>query len=94
LDLARADEAAQLLDEALALSREWQTHEGPDRADIQVGLGRANLALGRFAAACETLRAANAFWRNFDPENGDARDAARWLARCDALLRNPGGPLG
>jgi serine/threonine-protein kinase len=84
LDLARPEDAARPLEEALALSREWQTHTAPDRADILVGLGRAQLALGRIAPGCEALRTAHAFWSDFDPGNRDARDAARWLARCRA----------
>ena len=84
LDLARPDEAARALDAALALSHQSQTHLGPDRADILIGLGRVHLSRGRSAAACERLATANAFWRDFNPAAREARDAAQWLARCDA----------
>jgi serine/threonine-protein kinase len=83
LDLDRPDDAGRALEQALALSRQAQTHAAPDRADILVGLGRANLAQGRSAAARELLLEAHAFWRDFDPGTPDAKQAARWLARCD-----------
>jgi hypothetical protein len=82
LDLDTPEDAATALEQALSLSRQEQTHAAPDRADILVGLGRANLAQGRSAAARELLLEAHAFWRDFDPGNPEAKQAARWLARC------------
>jgi serine/threonine protein kinase/tetratricopeptide (TPR) repeat protein len=61
LDLAKADEAIAPLEEALALSRHGQTHLGPDRTDILVGLGLAKLTLGRAAEARGLLAEADGF---------------------------------
>jgi hypothetical protein len=82
VDVGRPREALKTLGQALAVSRQVQTHAAPDRADILVGLGRANLAIDRRAEACRALRAANAFWRGFDSRTREAREAARWRSRC------------
>lgn len=79
LDLQRPHEAVMPLEAALALSRQEQTHTSPDRTDILVGLARARLAAGRHAEARQLLLEADAFWRTFDPDNRDAKEAARWL---------------
>ena len=43
LDLARPDEAARSLEQALILCRQLQTHTAPDRTDILDGLARAGI---------------------------------------------------
>jgi serine/threonine-protein kinase len=83
LDLDEPREAARSLEQALMLSRQEQTHASPERADILVGLGRANVARGPAAAACPLLLEADIFWRGFDSGSSEAREAARWLARCN-----------
>jgi serine/threonine-protein kinase len=87
LDLARPEEALTPLEEARSLSRRVQPHLGPDGADIMVGLGRAHLALDRPGAGCQSLRAADRFWRGFDGRAGEAQEAARLLSLCDRQLR-------
>jgi hypothetical protein len=83
LDLDEPREAARSLEQALTLSRREQTQASPERADILVGLGRANMARGSVAAACPLLLEADSFWRAFDAANSEAKEAARWLARCN-----------
>jgi len=65
LDLGKPDEAIEALARALRMSRALQSHASPDRTDILVGLGRAEIALGRSAAARPLLAEADRFWREF-----------------------------
>jgi hypothetical protein len=87
LDLARPEEALTPLEEARSLSRRVQPDLGPDGADIMVGLGRAHLALDRPGAGCQSLRAADRFWRGFDRRAREAQEAARLRSLCDRQLR-------
>jgi eukaryotic-like serine/threonine-protein kinase len=86
LDLAQPHEAVASLEQALELSRRSQPQMAPDRTDILVGLGRANLAAGRLAEAGQLLRSAEQFWRVFDPDNREAAEATVWLARASPRL--------
>jgi eukaryotic-like serine/threonine-protein kinase len=87
LDVNKTDEAMASLDRALSLSRQVQTATSPDRTDILVALGRANMAGGRLAAARPLLDEAHRFWRDFDSQAREAREARLWLSRCERLLR-------
>jgi serine/threonine-protein kinase len=82
LDLQQPAQAVTPFEEALALSHRIQTQMAPDRADILVGLGRAKLATNRRADACQLLRPAERFWRDFDAGNAQKAEAARWLSLC------------
>jgi serine/threonine-protein kinase len=59
----------------------------PQRMEIELGVGRALLALGRTEPALSAARAVDSFWRGFQPESRWAGEAAFWLARCHAALR-------
>jgi eukaryotic-like serine/threonine-protein kinase len=83
LDLHKPGRAVTPFEEALALSDRLQTEMAPDRADILIGLGRAKLATGRPSDACQLLRPAERFWRDFDPRNAQTGEATRWLSRCE-----------
>ena len=67
---------------ALELLQRVQLRDTPAQADALVGLGRADLGLGRPAAAVAPLERADAFWREFDAENRWSGEAALWLGRC------------
>ena len=60
----------------------------PDRADILVGLGRVKMAAGQPAEALPLFQEADGFWRDFDPNNRSAGEAASGsddaLSRCAA----------
>lgn len=89
LELGQLDAAVELLGSALALLEAVQIRTTPDQADVLVALGRAHLGLGQLPAALGPLHRADAFWREFDPENRWAGEAALWLGRCYlALGRN------
>jgi tetratricopeptide (TPR) repeat protein len=59
----------------------------PQRMEIELGVGRALLALGRTEPALSATRAVDTFWRGFQPESRWAGEAAFWLARCHAARR-------
>jgi tetratricopeptide (TPR) repeat protein len=90
LELGRHDEAIASLEEARALYLELETRMHPARAEVLVGLGRAHLGRGDGRKALPMLEEAVAFWRDFDPENRWAGEAALWLGRCYRSLGNSG----
>jgi serine/threonine-protein kinase len=94
LSLARGRhaEAATLLAEGLATLDEMAIDGTPAKAEILVALGRAELELGKPADALPRFEAADRFWQTFDPGHPDAREAARWLARCRQLSAVSGRP--
>jgi serine/threonine-protein kinase len=59
-----------------------QQHMTPARADLLVGQARVHIAARNYAAALPLLEKANAFWREFSPENHWAGEAALWLGHC------------
>ena len=63
-----------------------QSEVTPQQADALVGWGRALLALGRPDDAQARLIAADRFWRDFDPGNRWAGEAAFWLGHCYSAL--------
>jgi serine/threonine-protein kinase len=78
-DLVQAGEA---LEQALKEFERLESRITPARADALVGLGRVRLAQGRAAHALPSLEMADAFWRDFDPDNRWAGETALWLGRC------------
>ena len=58
----------------------------PVRAATLTSLAQLRLAQGRAAEALSVARAADAFWRGFDPANRAAGEAARWLGRVQLAL--------
>ncbi len=86
LETGAAAEAMRHLDEARERYARLQGRVSPNHADALIGSGRARLQLGRAAEAVGFLEQADAFWRDFDPDNRWAGEAAFWLARCYAAL--------
>ncbi len=58
----------------------------PARADLLVGMARVQLHEQNHADALPLLEKADRFWRDFDPDNRSAGDAALWLGRCNKAL--------
>jgi eukaryotic-like serine/threonine-protein kinase len=86
LELGRLDEASKSLAEARTLIAGLDDRVDPDDADALVALGRLALAKHRPAEALPLLVEADAFWRELDPENRWAGEAALWLGRTYAAL--------
>jgi hypothetical protein len=70
----------ELAQHALELAKSLGLHPDPLQADARVGLARVHLKHSQPAHAVQLLQEADAFWRDFDPENSAARETARWLA--------------
>jgi tetratricopeptide (TPR) repeat protein len=83
-DAAGAEEA---LREGLRVLRDAQRAATPAQAQALVGLGRVALESADLVAALDYLREADAFWVAFDPANRGAGEAAYWLGRVQAELR-------
>jgi tetratricopeptide (TPR) repeat protein len=81
--LVLGDAAAALpeLERALALHQAQIDRITPARSDVLIGLGRARLQLRQAGEALAPLQQADAFWRDFDPDNRWAGEAAYWYAR-------------
>jgi serine/threonine-protein kinase len=77
---ANAGRALGNFEEADRLQRKLG-HQGPRRADVLLGLGRAHLARSSPQQALAFLRQADDFWREFDATNRWAGEAAGWHAR-------------
>jgi tetratricopeptide (TPR) repeat protein len=73
--------ALRHLDDARERYATLQGRVSPNRADALIGSGRARLQLGRAAEAVVLFEQADAFWRDFDPDNRWAGEAAYWHAR-------------
>jgi tetratricopeptide (TPR) repeat protein len=86
----RAAEALQEFDAARARYDDVQGVLSPSHAEAMVGSGRARLSLDRAAEAVPLLEQADTFWRDFDPDNREAGEAAFWLARGYAALGRAG----
>jgi tetratricopeptide (TPR) repeat protein len=78
-DLVQAGEA---LEQALKEFERLESRITPAHADALVGKGRIRFAQGRAAHALPSLEMADAFWRDFDPDNRWAGETALWLGRC------------
>jgi lipopolysaccharide/colanic/teichoic acid biosynthesis glycosyltransferase/tetratricopeptide (TPR) repeat protein len=90
LALGEIDTAGELFGRAEKLFDDVQKQRmTPARADIMVGMARVQLQRREYVAALESARSASLFWREFDPDNRSAGEAALWLGRCyQALGRN------
>jgi tetratricopeptide (TPR) repeat protein len=84
LDLGQTAQAVPALKEALVLFRAQQRRITPLHADALVGLGRARLVQDNPREAVALLEQADGFWREFDPENRWAGEAALWLGKAYA----------
>jgi serine/threonine-protein kinase len=84
LDLGQTTQAVPALKEALVLFRAQQRRITPHHADALVGLGRARLVQDNPREAAALLEQADRFWREFDPENRWAGEAALWLGQAQA----------
>lgn len=78
------------LAEALAIVEEKFRAPTPLRAGAQAGLARIELAEGRAAAALPLLAAAEAYWREADPQGRNAGEVALWLGQAHAALGRTG----
>ena len=90
LELGDAPGARELFGRAAPLFSDVQKERmTPARADLLVGMARVQLKHKEYAAALQSAQAAERFWRDFDPDNGSAGDAAFWLGRSyQALARH------
>ena len=90
LELGDADAARTIFIRAEALFDDVQKERlTPARGDLLVGMARVQLHYRDYAAALRSAERADRFWRDFDPDNRSAGDAAFWLGRCyRALGRN------
>jgi len=90
LELGDAAAAQALFLRAKALLDDVQGQRTtPARADLFVGMARVQMLGGNHKEALPLLEKAADFWRDFDPENRWAGEAAFWLGRCYlALGRN------
>jgi tetratricopeptide (TPR) repeat protein len=86
----RTVDALREFDAARTRYRGLQGMLAPGHADALVGSGRARLLLDQTSEALPLLEQADAFWRDFDPENRWAGEAAFWLGRCYAALGRTG----
>jgi tetratricopeptide (TPR) repeat protein len=87
LALGEFDAARQLFIRTEALFDDVQSqHTTPARANLLSAMARVLLQRGDYAAALRSAEAADLFWRDFDPENRWAGEAALWLGRCYLAL--------
>ena len=87
LELGDAAAAGDLFGRAAQLFSDVQKERiTPARADLLVGMARVQLQRQELTAALQSAQGADRFWREFDPENGSAGEAAFWLGRCYQAL--------
>ncbi len=84
LALRAPEQAITALEEAASLAAAAWVTTTPAQAEVWLALGRAHLDSGRKAEACGRFAQADAFWREFDAANREAREAATWIDRCQA----------
>lgn len=83
LELREFDAAFEMFTKAEALFHEVQGGRvTPARADLWTGMARLQLHRREYVPALESARKADLAWRDFDPENRWAGEAALWLGRC------------
>jgi hypothetical protein len=78
----RFPEALTQFERSASLLRDAERLRNPIQADVFLGLGRAQLALGQTRLAVATLQRADAFWREFDVGNRSAGETAAWLSKA------------
>jgi serine/threonine-protein kinase len=90
LELGEVDAAWQSFTRAEALFSDVQKeHTTPARADLLVGMARVQLQRRDDEQALQSAQKADRFWRDFDPGNRWAGEAALWVGRAyRALGRN------
>ena len=81
LDLQRPEQALDLAQRGLANYLRVIRPLVPFVSDLQVARGRALMILNRPEEARDALKMADAFWRDFDPDNPWAAEAAYWFGR-------------
>jgi tetratricopeptide (TPR) repeat protein len=87
LALEDTAEAQDFFVRAETLFSEFQhQHTTPARADLLVGMARVRMRERNYADALPLLEKADRFWRDFDPQNRWAGEAAFWLGRCYLAL--------
>lgn len=82
--------ARSSLEEAVEIYREKFRTAPPQHADALIGIGRVALAEQQTAAALSPLLEADRYWRELDPTNRWAGEAAFWLGRCYLALGRSG----
>jgi tetratricopeptide (TPR) repeat protein len=87
LELGDVDSARALFARAEVLFADVQQQRmTPARSDLLVGMTRIHLQRRDYDAALQSAQSADRFWREFDPDNRGAGEAARWLGRCYQAL--------
>jgi tetratricopeptide (TPR) repeat protein len=61
-------------------------HATPARAELLVGMARVQAKRRDYANALQSAQKADLFWRDFDPDNRGAGEAALWLGRSYLAL--------
>ena len=83
LELGEFDTAQHLLTRAEALFNDvHKQRTTPARADLLVGMARVQLQRRDAVDALQCAQKADVFWRDFDPDNRWAGEAALWLGRA------------
>ena len=91
VEMGEYERAVPILDRAHALLTNSQKGMTPIHAEALVALGRATM-VRRPLDAVPLLERADAFWRDFEPDNRWGGEAALWLGRCHLSLgRNSEG---
>jgi len=89
LELGAHDRSIATLQEAIQELERTKIRSTPGHATTWMLLGRTRLVSDQAKDALIPLERADGFWRDFDPDNRWAGEAAFWLARClDALGRS------
>jgi tetratricopeptide (TPR) repeat protein len=78
LELNQPEQALEFAREALAICARQNRPSVPFVADLHIARGRALLMLGRATEARDSLRKADEFWRDFDPDSPWSAEAAYW----------------
>ena len=87
LERGEIETAGELFGRAEKLFNDVQKQRiTPARADIMVGMARVQLQHREYGAALDSARSASLFWRDFEPDNRSAGEAALWLGRCYQAL--------
>jgi tetratricopeptide (TPR) repeat protein len=87
LELGEVDAAWQSFTRAEALYNDVQKERtSPARADLLVAMARVHLHQRDYDSALQSAQKADRFWRDFDPLNRWAGEAAFWLGRSYLAL--------